>query len=600
MRRHGILLLLLMSALALPLRAEDAMHSAKVVIVGGKVDFQREGQPVWHKLRVGMTLGAGDQVRTGETGRLNLVTTEGANLALGPNSEILVASLGANSAHRSAFRLFRGFVRAVLNAGKTGNKLDFYDVNAVAAVKGTDTLVGKEKDEDRLKVEVFSTEHDGVLMSSLKDPQEKLIRPGEEGSFGDKDIDIRHLDDKDLKEANGFDGLPHLDALPTPQPPLPPVDPKKRLKETLGALKLDKKTIATLVQKALKEGTSAALIERLVEEKKEGGGGAYTKLAGETGLGAGLDELIPQEHPTPAATPVPGATPASTPAPTAAPTEAPKPSEQLLKDAHEALDDLRQDLVKDAKNDQALKKNDLWDGNTFIDRQGYRVVLSHVVNLPQPNEVQIFHFSQRQEGGHAGLSLFSHDVTYNQALPADWTTVYKRPLNDPDNLVGGIPNFYKTQESISATSPQSACDICLSHSYGTPVLTGALYSQARQDFYSVQGQPKGQQSFDALGVLQLGSDTISVSAQKGSDQSWQLTYTNQTTNQEIFTAKVWLLDSTGALKSPDSFGVGINHLGGFGPSDSSLAYEMQLSSPDLAGQDIDVLVPATSFEVALP
>ncbi len=201
-----------------------------------------------------------------------------------------------------------------------------------------------------------------------------------------------------------------------------------------------------------------------------------------------------------------------------------------------------------------------------------------------------------------GVSVFGHGVTYNKALPDDWTTVYKRDLNDPGNLMtaDGSPDYFKTQEYVSAAAPQAVCSVCLSHVYSSPEVSGGRWAQAQQDFYMVNGLGKGHQSFDAAGSLLLGSDTIGISTQKTADSAWKFNYFNLTTNELIFTAKVWLLDSTGSTFLPDDFGYAIDHLGGFGPVPSSLAYELEFTAPGFGGKDVDVMVPPSSFEDALP
>jgi hypothetical protein len=601
-RLRSISLLLLFGAVLAP-AALPAVQDAQVLALSGKAQVRAPGAEDWKSLKLGQSLREGASLRTAETGRVRLRTPDGAVISLGPNTEISVAALAPNAQKRTAFKFLHGALRALFG-GLHQNKLDIFTQNAVVAVKGTD-LETETGPGDSIGVKVFSSDHEGVLLSAWKGADERLIRPGEAGLLDKGGLSSRALTAEDVMGANTFGGLPQLKEIPTPPPAAPPsLDRKARLQQAAESVLTDKKAAAAIVKKALESGMSGALLERVLSEASQGQseGGSFSQIAKDQGLDAGLGDLL--KDVVPVATPVPGS--AATPVPIAAPTLAPAPTPaaggqgSLLQDATQALSGLQQDLSRDAGQGSQLKKSDLLAGNTYIDRQGYRVVLAQAVQRPDPASVQVFQYTQRTDGPFNGTSVFSHAVTYNQALPQDWTTVYYRALNDPINLAGGSPAYYRTADAVSFASPGGDCSLCLSHAYSAPLLSGGSYKQARTDHFQLNGVNAASASYDATGAY-LSGDVINISTLvQTADKAWQVSYDDLTTGQSLFTAKVWLLDGSGALSDPSSFGLNLDHLGGFGPSPSDHVYELQLMSPSFGAKSVDLLVPTINLEQALP
>lgn len=562
---------------------------ASIEAMGGRVRYQGLKDTSWKALKLGHLLLVGSKVKTGAFGHLRFRTPEGVVVSLGPNTEMQIATLAPNQTKRTGLKLAAGILRAIFS-GRHSSDLDIYNDNAVAAVKGTDLQVEGGDGNADLKVKVFSSEHSGVVLSAWKGFTERLIRPGEAGELSLAGLTFRALTATDMKEANAFEGMPGIQSVPTPPPGPPPAGtPLQRLREAVAATVTDKKVADALVAKALDSGMSGALLERVLAEAGKGDS-AFSTLAKEQGLDAGLQDLM-KDLP-----------PAGAPATEEHHGDAHGGGGgqgKLLQEAQQALDEIRQDLVKQASQDAQLKKTDLLDGTSYIDRQGYRVVVAHAVHQPDAATVELYQYSQRADGANAGLSVFAHAVTFNQALPQDWTTIYKRSLNDPANLLGGLPNYYRTSEFILAASPGDVCDICIAHTYTAPVLVGPLFQQGHSDFYRVANVLVGSASYGAAGGW-LSGDVITVTPSQTADKAWQLDYFNTTKAQAMFTAKVWLLDGSGGTLSSGSFGLGITHLGGFGPAASDKAYELEFTAPGFGGKDVDVLVPVPDFELALP
>jgi hypothetical protein len=603
-RLRSLAYVLLLGAALAP-AALSAAQDAQVLAVSGKAQFRAPGAGDWKPLKLGQSLREGSSVRTAETGKARLKTPDGTLLSLGPNTEISVAAMAPNAQKRSAFKFLHGALRALFS-GFQQNKLDIFTQNAVVAVKGTD-LETESGSGDAIGVKVFSSDHEGVLLSAWKGGDERLIRPGEAGLLDKSGLSSRALTMDDVMGANSFGGLPQLKEIPTP-PPAPPatVDRKARLQQAADAVLTDKKAAAAIVKKALETGMSGALLERVLSEASQGQaqGGSFSQIAKDQGLDTGMSDILKDVVPVTGPSGA-GATPAPTPAPTQAPAPQPTPApvsgqNSLLQDANQALGGLQQDLIRDSNQGSQLKKSDLLAGNTFIDRQGYRVVLAQAVQRPDPASVQVFQYSQRSDGPFDGKSVFSHAVTYNQALPDDWTTVYYRALNDPINLSGGSPNYYRVSDAVSFASPGGDCSLCMSHTYSAPLFTAGSYKQAHTDYFQLNGVNAGSASYDATGAY-LSGDIISISTPvQTADKAWQVTYDDLTTGQSLFTATVWLLDNSGTLSDPSSFGLNLDHFGGFGPSPSDHVYEVQLSSPSFNGKSVDLLVPTVDLEQALP
>lgn len=258
----------------------------------------------------------------------------------------------------------------------------------------------------------------------------------------------------------------------------------------------------------------------------------------------------------------------------------------------EQMQELRQDLGDAGRLDQQQRANDLYSGSAFVDRRGYRVQVASTVLRPDAATVQKLTTSRRDEGPDKGTSVFSYKAVFNTALPEDWTGLLDRDLNDPANLQLGSPAYYKVLEQVSVLSP-SGCAACITQSFAAPSFLSGAWRQAWAEAFSVMGLDRGQRSFDGFGVLQGGSDIITVTAAQQSDH-WSFAYYNQTLGVEVFTARVWLLDR-GVVQDPGLMGAGLLDLRSFGARFGGMVNELELSSPLYNGGSVDLLLSNPDF-----
>jgi hypothetical protein len=134
--------LLLMLLLVLPwhgARAEAGAEAsaATVIAMTGHVTYE-DGDGTMKPVSLGQLFEAGDRLVTGDGSSLQLALADGSSLALGPNSELNVRSVGqGDKDSRSFFELIKGKVDALVRKLTLGAAFEIRTANACAAVKGT-------------------------------------------------------------------------------------------------------------------------------------------------------------------------------------------------------------------------------------------------------------------------------------------------------------------------------------------------------------------------------------------------------------------------------------------------------------------------------
>ncbi|HTB33712.1 MAG TPA: FecR family protein [bacterium] len=585
MMRRVLILSALLLGLAPALRADapsQAQTQSLVLAVTGKSSYRESGKTVEHPVVQGLRLDRGVTLRTGYGASLKLKLPDGSTMGMAQNSSITLGSQSPKDKHPGAMKLLSGLVRWVIQqadpAAARGGDYEIYTDNAVAAVKGTD--FSAQSDGGNLDVKVYSSQHEGVVVGDSSGANAALAAPGQEV--------LRQADGGLLGRSLSKDD--YADLGKTWQD-LPPVKPPAGLPDHAPGF-----------QPAPK----------LPPPSGKGPGGAPAPSP------AGTAAPTAAAGSTPAPAPGAGGTPAPTPAggpagPGPAPAPAPTPDD-VVQGIKDQVQDLRQDLGVCKTLDAQTKSHDLYSGAAFIDRNGYRVQVASLI-LPNQaaNVVDKVITSKRSDGPDTGLSIFSDRYTYNQALPADWTTVVGQPLNAPANLATGAPAYYLQQQDVTLLSP-AGCAACLSTVYTGPggsaapvkELNGA-WEQSYTNYYTIAGQQLAQASWapnaSGLGFTQTGGNLINVQPTQRTDGSWSFAYsynvTGTPTYNPLFTANVWILDGnggtlTGLLGSPGS-------LSGLQLLDSSTIAELQLTSPLFPnGGDVDVLLEEPDLAAAFP
>ena len=146
--------------------AEDlADNAATVLRLRGPVFYQEEGsdpEPVVE----GQLFSEGDRLVTHEGGELELALADGSTMALGPNSEMTVKSLGSGAeGSQTLFVVWRGRLNAIVHKLSTGSAFEIETSSSVAAVKGTQFEVSAEEGAGVVTV------HEGTV--AVSDPQRR-------------------------------------------------------------------------------------------------------------------------------------------------------------------------------------------------------------------------------------------------------------------------------------------------------------------------------------------------------------------------------------------------------------------------------------------
>jgi hypothetical protein len=111
--------------------------AATAINVSGDVKVQ-EGED-WTPVEEGQLFTQGDRLQTGDDSTLHLVLADGSSVALGPNSEITLSSVGSGDPGSvTLLSLARGLLNTMVEKLKAGSSFEIETNSAVAAVKGTD------------------------------------------------------------------------------------------------------------------------------------------------------------------------------------------------------------------------------------------------------------------------------------------------------------------------------------------------------------------------------------------------------------------------------------------------------------------------------
>jgi hypothetical protein len=238
---------------------------------------------------------------------------------------------------------------------------------------------------------------------------------------------------------------------------------------------------------------------------------------------------------------------------------------QLANDRKDA--DNEENQRRDAQNasDAAKQKADAFLAKNWIDRNGYVVQLNSKVLRPDDRTVTKVDYTTRTDGPQSGTSVFSNRVSFNRALPDEWALVYSRGLNDPANLAGGSPEYWRTLQQVSAFSPGSAgCLLCFTSQYAAPgPVAGGAWGQPRT--FAITHLPTGSsavnllsQSFAADGSLIAGSDQLNLDYSGG---AWNYNV-NGGTSAVLTLAVTGLSDLGRTLNALDGNGGGWSGLRG--------------------------------------
>lgn len=148
----------------------------------------------------------------------------------------------------------------------------------------------------------------------------------------------------------------------------------------------------------------------------------------------------------------------------------------------EAMREATEELYLDGFLERDERTGDIMAGKILYDRFGQRVQVSHFITREDDSSVSIASFSLRDEGPNRGVSSAIESATFNQPLPEDWASVYKRPLDDPANLDGnGYPIYWRSSQVFLAENPYG--DYVLADTkFERPDWLGAQYGALEQGF----------------------------------------------------------------------------------------------------------------------
>jgi hypothetical protein len=165
--------------LALPARAQDAFSTdreARLVAVSGPVYVHLSGQAedAFVTAEEGMPVDAGDEIRTGAAGAVEIALDGTSLLALGENSQFSIGSLRPQA---SEFSLQLGTLLAKIKSLAKGEGMRFRTPTVVAAVRGTELGISEGGDEQPARVAVFD---EGQVAVSAEGQKEVVLGPNEE------------------------------------------------------------------------------------------------------------------------------------------------------------------------------------------------------------------------------------------------------------------------------------------------------------------------------------------------------------------------------------------------------------------------------------
>lgn len=148
-----------------PLLAADPAPSGEVAFLRGPANVTQDGRTT--RLYPGASVIVGDQVRTGKGARLKLRMIDGAEIALGENTEFIVREYELREgAGRAVLELARGFFRAVTGrmTERRDNSFQVKTPLAIIGVRGTDFW--GEQHPNRLRIALLSGPGTSVVIGN--------------------------------------------------------------------------------------------------------------------------------------------------------------------------------------------------------------------------------------------------------------------------------------------------------------------------------------------------------------------------------------------------------------------------------------------------
>ena len=611
MSRRFLLVLALFLA---PLPLAAAGLKAVAVTVNAPARFSHDGVK-YSKLKAGSALFGGDVIRTGENGRVVVRFVDGSQAAIASNTDVALRRLTPQEDPvKTTLSLLRGSLRAFIKKLGARSSFEVETYNTVVAVKGTYFEVGVAVDKDGHKKTVascFETQGKGLEVSGLdgKDPvtvgagQQTLNstgRPELPSVLGAKDLQkalekyrTLSLQSKatakaaDAAAGTGTEGTPAV----TPAPAASAAE--KAAEDAFNASARKAETALGAYLDAVDSGDKNAQgdLEKQLGGLRENAATMEEQLTdSERLLEEKIQQQIQQEKENPGSTK--------------------SGDQELLQAQLQEIKQLQETLKEVALQTHLETQADSAQGNLLMDRDGIRTQVNSSVNrastLVQDDTIQMITLSQRNEGANRGRTEFQHVIVFNQALPSSWVGIYQRPLNDPLNLAGGAPEFWRVEDAQKTFSPAGDC-VCLETDLGSPVLDvpAALYRQNLIESFQAIGAgggiAQGQRSYDALLGVWSGDDIQITATDTGS--SLLLSYDNLGGPTgyigNIFTVDLSLpsLPNGAALQNAASFGSSLLAVANANLSgvDGNMAFQLTFTSPAYPGHQVVPLLDKASF-----
>lgn len=158
-----------------PARAASAARPIAVKSFSAPCEVKRAANPgKWYRARVGMSLSAGDVLRTGAGGKALLVMSDGSRMIMRPNTRLQVEEVAPNR----VFGLSTGQVKSFIKKLRGDSKFEIKTPLAAASVRGTVFEVGFDEEKKNGFLDV-----DEGLVALFKDGQELFVGAGERVGF---------------------------------------------------------------------------------------------------------------------------------------------------------------------------------------------------------------------------------------------------------------------------------------------------------------------------------------------------------------------------------------------------------------------------------
>jgi len=157
--------LVTLSAVALPVYGEDA---GTIAVVDGNAEIGRDG--TWIAATAGAAIAVGDQLRTGNPGRMRVVFRDDSVLVLSDDTTLVVdEQVFDPGATESVFNLLQGKLRSVVSHyyGTAGSSYEVRSASAVAGVRGTEFVMTYDPLTGESEVVGI---HGVVTVNSMVDP----------------------------------------------------------------------------------------------------------------------------------------------------------------------------------------------------------------------------------------------------------------------------------------------------------------------------------------------------------------------------------------------------------------------------------------------